>query len=181
MASTKLPIKFIERENQKMLESDVKKFQKKLIFQTTSQVIVDNSTIFRNYRPTFEFELYDKEVCYVASVVVDTDTPPPGLVKISMADDPFGPWRQIYEGQTPKDTQVVEYMLKGRQYGSYLQIKFLKSGSGGDYVGLRYIYIKGLLRNQITAGSSNNNQRLSKVKTSKDRKTLVNVNRNKKE
>jgi len=38
-------------------------------------------------------------------------------------------------------------MLKGRQFGTYLQIKFLKSGSGGDYVGIRYIYVKGLLKN----------------------------------
>ena len=113
-------------------------------------ILKDTEEAYRHHKPTFEFDLFNGELCYVAKVVVESKIPPPGDVEISLSITPSGPWRSVFKDKSRND-EKNEFVLPGEQYAKYLQIKFLNNKYGGNFVGIRYLYIKGLKKTQIMA------------------------------
>lgn len=95
--------------------------------------------------------MYNDELCYVAEVIVEGDTPAPGDVLISLKDDDGSKWRRVLEKKSEKNTssRTFRYVLPGEQYGRYLQIKFLNNNLGRNFVGIRRLLIRGIKKTNI--------------------------------
>ena len=68
-------------------------------------VLKDDNTIYRNIKPTFEFNLYNDEICFVSHVIVDADEPPPGHVEIYLSNDIHPNWRIVGKFQSTKEKE----------------------------------------------------------------------------
>ena len=51
-------------------------------------ILKDSEDAYRHHKPTFEFDLFNGELCYIAKVVVESKIPPPGEVEISLSNTP---------------------------------------------------------------------------------------------
>ena len=111
-------------------------------------MLQDNDEIYRHHKPTFEFDLYNGETCYIGKIIVESKIPPPGQVEILISHAPQGPWRKIVEQKAVND-ETNEFILPGEQYAKYLQIKFLSNKYGGNFVGIRHLVVKGLKKAAI--------------------------------
>jgi hypothetical protein len=82
-------------------------------------VLQDNDEIYRHHKPSFEFDLYNGETCYIGKIIVESKIPPPGEVEISIGNTPAGPWRKIISEKARND-EKNEFILPGEQYAKYL-------------------------------------------------------------
>lgn len=114
-------------------------------------ILKNNDEIYRNHKPSFEFNLYNDELCYIAEVVVEADAPEPGDVLISLKDHHDSQWRRVLQKKSSKDPgkKTFRYVLPGEQYSRYLQIKFLNNSLGRNFVGIRRLVIRGLKKDNI--------------------------------
>ena len=75
-------------------------------------ILKDDDTTYRQYKPSFEFDLYNGEICYVAKVVVITGSPPPADVEISLSMSPEGPWKKVIMEKARYD-EKNEFIMPG--------------------------------------------------------------------
>lgn len=105
-----------------------------------SNVLEEGESHYRNKQPTFIFDLYNGENCYISEVIVDPSEPAPGDTEIFVSDN-SKEWKKV-EYNSTKDLKR-HYLLIGEQYGKYLKIHFLNNERKGYFVGIRRIQVKG--------------------------------------
>lgn len=59
-----------------------------------------------------------------------------------------GSWRLAGKFDSSKEKQQ-RYVLPGEQYGKYVQMRFLNNRRGGNFVGIRFLQIKGLKKSVV--------------------------------
>lgn len=66
-------------------------------------MLVNDDSSYRTQKPVYEFSLENGDICYIASVTVKADQPPPGVLKILMAFELQGPWNTVLERESSQD------------------------------------------------------------------------------
>lgn len=113
-----------------------------MITKKIENVFKNDQSIYRTLSPEFEINLCDGETCHVAEIIIKTDKPKPGEIRVSISNDKTN-WMPVAKF-TGTGEEVLKYIVPGEQYGKYLKLFFPKNINGSKFVAIKYIIVRGI-------------------------------------
>ena len=115
-------------------------------YNKVPNILQDDMTYYRNKSPSFDFNLHNDQICYISEVVIDPSEPCPGDTDIFTSDDK-NKWIKVE--YTVNKEKTKHFVLKGEQFARYLRIHFINNDRKGNFVGIRFVKIRGTRQDHI--------------------------------
>jgi len=114
-------------------------------YNVVENVLKDDESVYKALTPQFDFALAQGQLCYVSEVVLYPGDTGPAVVEIYVSNS-MDKWTLVKQYQCSK-AGAQKFAIPGEIICKYLRIRCVNNIRGGNIVNVRYVVVKGLVKN----------------------------------